>query len=215
MGKGISGTDTASTDSPAGEDSDVHSPDTETSGAHTPDTATLDAEAPDTQTPETGSDPDAGADARDPGAQGADRRGVALAGALLLACGGLVAYGILTTEDEPKPRAIPTAEVTYEVLGNGTADISYLARSEAGKATVATGVQLPWKKTVQVPLGKEPIVSITLGKKSGQASCTLSIHGKHVQRATAFGPYGRATCTGSLPKPEPAAPNDSPAAPPA
>ncbi|WP_274561525.1 MmpS family transport accessory protein [Streptomyces spiramyceticus] len=129
-----------------------------------------------------------------------DRRAIAVALTLLVACGGLVGYGILDTPDEPKPRAVPTAEVTYEVTGEGTADISYLARNEAGDATVVSGVRLPWKKSVQVPIGKAPTVYVTLDQKGGQASCTLAIRGKHVQRATAMGKFGRATCTGALPK---------------
>jgi hypothetical protein len=131
----------------------------------------------------------------------ADRRGLAVAGVVLAACAGLVAYGILNTEDEPKPRAVPTAEVTYEVTGKGTIEVSYLARSESGDATVEKGVKLPWKKTVQVPLGKAPSVNIALDAKGGQAGCALAVGGKHVQSATAFGTYGRATCTGELPTP--------------
>ncbi|MFP8941100.1 hypothetical protein ACLIYM_06650 [Streptomyces fenghuangensis] len=134
--------------------------------------------------------------------RGVDRRVVAVAAALLLACAGLVGYGVLNTGDEPGDRAVPTAEVTYEVRGEGRADITYLARSEAGKATVASDVTLPWKKTVEVPLGEEPTVSILLGEKGGEASCTLAIRGRHVQRSTAFGSYGRATCAGALPAPE-------------
>lgn len=49
---------------------------------------------------------------------------------------------------------------------------------------------------MQVPLGKSPTVNITLDKQGGQASCALAIRGKHVQRATAIGKFGRATCTG-------------------
>jgi hypothetical protein len=129
------------------------------------------------------------------------RQGLAIAAALLLACGGLVGYGILNTEEKPETegRAVPTAEVTYEVTGEGTVEISYLARSEAGTATVEQGVTLPWKKTVDVPVGKSPVVAIVLDGKGGQAACTLAIRGKHVQRATATGEYGRATCTGELP----------------
>lgn len=130
---------------------------------------------------------------------GPDRRGLAIAAAVLLACGGLVCYGILNTEEQPKPRTAPTAEVTYEVTGEGTAELSYLARSESGEATVEKSVTLPWKKSVQVPVGKAPSVNIVLDREGGQASCTLAIRGKHVQRATAFGAYGRATCTGELP----------------
>ncbi|MFF4231333.1 hypothetical protein [Streptomyces sp. NPDC001820] len=128
-----------------------------------------------------------------------DRGGLAVAAAVLLACGGLIGYGVLNTPDEPKARAVPTAEVTYEVTGTGTAEISYLARSESGEATVEKSVALPWKKSVQVPLGKAPTIAVVLGEKGGQASCTLAIRGKHVQLATASGSFGRTTCTGELP----------------
>lgn len=127
------------------------------------------------------------------------RAGMAIAAVLLLACGGLVGYGLLDAEEKPEPRAVPTAEVTYEVTGEGTVEISYLARSEAGTATVEKGITLPWKKTVHVPLGKSPAVAIVLGEKGGRAACTLAIRDKHVQRATAMGGFGRATCAGELP----------------
>ncbi|MER7814105.1 hypothetical protein [Streptomyces sp. NPDC096153] len=128
-----------------------------------------------------------------------DRRGLLIAAAVLLACGGLVGYGVLDTKEQPKPRAVPTAEVTYEVTGTGTAEIAYLARSESGTATVEKGVTLPWRKSVEVPLGKAPSVAIVLDEKGGRASCTLAVRGQHVQRATAMGEYGRATCSGELP----------------
>jgi hypothetical protein len=131
-----------------------------------------------------------------------DRRGLVIAAVALLACGGLIGYGFLKTPEKPKARAVPTAEVTYEVTGSGTAELSYLARSESGEATVEKGVTLPWKKTVQVPLGKAPTVALVLDGKGGQASCTLAIRGKHVQRAIASGNFGRATCTGELPADE-------------
>ncbi|MFE7392651.1 hypothetical protein [Streptomyces sp. NPDC057582] len=106
---------------------------------------------------------------------------------------------MLNTDEQPKPRAVPTAEVTYEATGTGSAEISYLARSEAGTATVEKGVTLPWKQSVQVPLGKAPTVAIILDGKGGQEASTLVIRGKHVQRATVMGEFGRATCTGDLP----------------
>ncbi|MEV0777223.1 hypothetical protein [Streptomyces sp. NPDC050428] len=71
-------------------------------------------------------------------------------------------------------------------------------RGATGDATVETGVRPPWKKTVRVPLGKNPTVKIVLDAKGGQAGCTLAVRGEHVQRATASGAYGRATCTGEL-----------------
>ncbi|WP_327137414.1 hypothetical protein OG585_27460 [Streptomyces sp. NBC_01340] len=135
--------------------------------------------------------------------KGADRRGIVVGGVLLAACAGVVVYGVLNTAEKPKQHHVPTASVTYEVEGEGTADITYQARSESGDAVVADGVTLPWKKTVGVPLGKAPLVTITLGEKGGRASCQLAIRGKHVQTATAFGKFGRATCQGELPSPEP------------
>ncbi|MFB7711382.1 hypothetical protein [Streptomyces sp. NPDC056105] len=133
--------------------------------------------------------------------KGVDRRGLAACGVLLAACAGLVLYGVLDTEEKPEHH-VPTASVTYEVDGEGSADLTYQARSEAGTAVAVRKVSLPWKKTVRVPLGKPPIVTITLGEKGGRVSCQLAIRGRHVQTATAFGKYGRATCQGELPAPE-------------
>ncbi|MFF4165338.1 hypothetical protein [Streptomyces sp. NPDC001741] len=143
-----------------------------------------------------------------------DRSGIAVAAALLLACGVFVTFGVLDSDDDPvdKRRATPTAEVTYEVLGEGSADISY--RGAGGdKADVVTNAGLPWRKTVSVPLGASPIVNVTLGEKGGTASCTLAVSGKHVQRATATGAFGRTTCSSELPTPEaPAAAQETSAA---
>ncbi|MBT2423169.1 hypothetical protein J7F01_04540 [Streptomyces sp. ISL-22] len=126
-----------------------------------------------------------------------------MAGAALAACAGLVAYGILDTgpSDDRPERRTPTASVTYEVTGQGAADITYQARSETGKATVVEAATLPWRKTVDVPVGQDPIVSIVLTEQGGQARCTLAIRGRHVQTATATGTFGRATCAGALPTP--------------
>lgn len=124
---------------------------------------------------------------------------MAIAAVLLLACGGLVGYGLTDTGEKPETGAVPTAEVTYEVTGEGTVEISYLARSESGTATVEKGIALPWKKTVQVPVGQAPTVAIVVGEKGGRAACTLGIRGSHIQRATAMGEFGRATCAGELP----------------
>ncbi|MFB7450602.1 hypothetical protein [Streptomyces sp. NPDC056194] len=127
------------------------------------------------------------------------RRGLAIAGITLLACLGLVGYGVLGTDEQPKPSATATAEVTYEVTGTGTVEISYLARGESGTATVEKAVTLPWTKSVRMPAGKAPTIAVVLDGKGGQASCALAIGGKHIQRATAMGEFGRATCTGALP----------------
>ncbi|MET8711806.1 MULTISPECIES: MmpS family transport accessory protein [Streptomyces] len=134
--------------------------------------------------------------------RGVDRRGIAVAVALLLACGGFVTYGVLDTDEAPPHgKAAPAAGVTYEVLGEGTADISYRGPGGA-EAVVVTNARLPWKKTVRVPLGAYSIVDVTLGEKGGTASCTLAVSGRHVQRATATGAFGRTTCSSELPAPE-------------
>jgi hypothetical protein len=130
-----------------------------------------------------------------------DPRGIAIAAVGVLTCAALIGYGVFNADHKPKTPHVPTAAVTYEVTGKSTVEISYLARSEAGDATVEKTAKLPWKKTVQVPLGKAPSVNITLDGKGGQAGCALAIRGKHVQSATASGTYGRATCTGELPAP--------------
>lgn len=147
--------------------------------------------------------PDATKVSQTPDGRGIDRGGIAVAAALLLACGAFVTYGVLDSDDDPadKRATTPTAEVTYEVIGEGAADISYRGASD-DKADVVTNVRLPWRKTVSVPLGASPIVNVTLGEKGGTASCTLAVRGKHVQRATATGAYGRTTCSSELPTPE-------------
>ncbi|WP_316747625.1 hypothetical protein [Streptomyces herbicida] len=132
-----------------------------------------------------------------------DWRSLTVAGILIAACGGLVLYGVLDTADKPAEPHVPTAAVTYEVTGDGTADIAYQGRSEAGSATVDRAVALPWKKTVEVPLGRSPLVSITLGEKGGRASCSLAVRGKHVQTASAYGKFGRATCQAEVGSPRP------------
>lgn len=124
------------------------------------------------------------------------RRGRLIGGIALLACAGLVGYGVLGTDEQPKTGTASNAEVTYEVTGTGTAEISYLTPGEGGTATIEKAVALPWKKSVQMPLGKAPTVTIVLDEKGGQASCTLTVRNKHIQRATAMGAFGRAACTG-------------------
>ncbi|KUN85881.1 hypothetical protein AQJ66_13105 [Streptomyces bungoensis] len=56
-----------------------------------------------------------------------------------------------------------------------------------------------------MPLGRPPLVSITLGEKGGRVSCSLAVRGRHVQTASAYGKFGRATCQAELPSPTPTA----------
>ncbi|MER7958916.1 MmpS family transport accessory protein [Streptomyces sp. NPDC096030] len=134
-----------------------------------------------------------------PNSEVRDRRGVAVAGALLLACAGLVGYGFAGGDGQGAPRraATETVGVTYEVLGEGSADITY--RAEGDRAETVLGARLPWRKTVDVPRGAAPLVNITLGERGGSASCALTVAGRHIQRATASGAYGRSTCAGEAP----------------
>ncbi|MFD7288676.1 hypothetical protein [Streptomyces sp. NPDC059863] len=94
--------------------------------------------------------------------------------------------------------------MTYEVTGEGTIEISFLARSGSGSATVVKDAALPWKRTARVPLVKDPTVAIVLGEGGGQAACTLAVRGAHVLRATTSGTNSRATC--SCPRCPPATP---------
>ncbi|MFG2353683.1 hypothetical protein [Streptomyces sp. NPDC048521] len=131
-----------------------------------------------------------------------DRAGLLVAGAVLVACSGLVLYGVLAGGDGDKESAhprTPTAAVTYEVTGTGTADLTFQASSESGKATVVRDAHLPWRATVDVPVGRDPLIGIVLGEDGGTARCALAIRGHHVQSATATGSFGRATCSGALP----------------
>ncbi|WP_393061534.1 hypothetical protein [Streptomyces sp. LN549] len=118
--------------------------------------------------------------------------------ALLLAA-GVVAYGVLTTSDEPEAKPVPTAAVTYEVRGSGTVTIDFIAQGKQPKTLTVSGSELPWRKNVEVALGTEPTVRIALDDKGGDAGCAVAVRGRHVQGSTATGPYGRATCSAPLP----------------
>ncbi|MFV0132673.1 hypothetical protein ACLGIH_05395 [Streptomyces sp. HMX87] len=151
-----------------------------------------------------GAEEAAGAQAAAPAGR-ARRRGVLVLAALLLVGAGIGTYVVLGSGDgEPAGKeAGPTASVTYEVTGTGVASLSY--RGAADKAVVVRDVDLPWRKTVDVPLGEKPVVQVTLGEQGGDAHCTLAVRGRQVQSATASGAFGRGTCSGELP----AAPDDA------
>jgi hypothetical protein len=127
------------------------------------------------------------------------RRGLVLAvvgAAAALALGTyLLTSSLVTRHHHPHTPATPTVPVTYAVTGTGTADIVY-AKPD-GTATITT--HRPWHTTTTLPTGPAPAtISITLGPKGGHATCTLTLHGRAVQHATAYGPYGRATCRADL-----------------
>ncbi|MGW0819054.1 hypothetical protein ACWD00_38620 [Streptomyces viridiviolaceus] len=173
--------------------------------------AEADADAPETTgtaDAERGSDGDGGTPRGEDGNRKphSDRPMLIAAAGFLVLCLGVVLFGVLRGGDEDKaePKA-PTAPVTYEVTGEGTADLSYQGASEQGAAETVSGARLPWKKTVEVPLGQNPVIRITLGEQGGQARCAVAVRGQHVQSATASGEFGRATCSAPLPAPAPEA----------
>ncbi|MGQ4718582.1 MmpS family transport accessory protein [Streptomyces anulatus] len=123
---------------------------------------------------------------------------IAVAVALLLAAGAIT-YGVFASRGEPQPKPVPTAAVSYEVSGSSTVKIDFIALGKQAKSLTLSGSDLPWRKNVKVALGTEPTVRIVLDGKGGDAGCTVAVRGKHVQRSTATGPYGRATCSAPLP----------------
>lgn len=121
--------------------------------------------------------------------------------ATALAAAALLGYTLTRDDDTPpEQRPAPTAPVTYTVDGKGTAQITYLAQSTTGAGTTVQAATLPWRKTVRVPLGQTPTITLILPDDGGQAACTLAIRGNLAQRSTATGPHGRATCSADLPR---------------
>ncbi|MDT0487127.1 hypothetical protein [Streptomyces doebereineriae] len=80
----------------------------------------------------------------------------------------------------------------YRISGRGTAQISY-AGPDGKLHTVSA--RLPWHGGADLTAGSaQAAVSILLGKEGGNATCSVSLHGKVMQQATAYGSYGRANC---------------------
>jgi hypothetical protein len=93
----------------------------------------------------------------------------------------------------PPERTVP---VTYDVTGTGTAQITYAGH---GASAETVTVHLPWHQSAELAAGHGPAtISIVLGQSGGRATCALTIHGTPVQHATAYGSYGRATCSTNL-----------------
>ncbi|MQY15176.1 hypothetical protein SRB5_53540 [Streptomyces sp. RB5] len=132
------------------------------------------------------------------------RRSKILASVLMAALAGLGLYGLLSPDEPAAPDKppVPTAAVTYTVNGTGTAQIAYQNPTAGRAATVIRSTSLPWTKTIRVPLGHNPRVSVILGDDGGTATCTLTIRSRPVQTSTTNGPNGRAHCTAPLPAPD-------------
>jgi hypothetical protein len=150
---------------------------------------------------------------------------VVVAVALLL-CGGVATAGILvvhtvkakaheavkpltdpTLPDDPDlpgggfPTDLPTEggkqiQVTYEVTGDGPAEIIYL--SKLGESPTRAGdVKLPWRFTA--PMETPTLISIIAmrtGNDDGSISCRALVDGKEVKKATSSdNGFATAACT--------------------
>lgn len=129
-----------------------------------------------------------------------DRRKL-LAGVGVLAAAAVGAALVLAARpggtSGPEPE---TVAVTYKVTGEGTASLTYNAGTAGEPAEQQQSVELPWSKKLEVDPESGPArVSIVLGKDGGRAQCRLAVRGEHRQRATAFGEFGRATCSAEVP----------------
>ncbi|MEU3601267.1 hypothetical protein ABZ714_21490 [Streptomyces sp. NPDC006798] len=138
---------------------------------------------------------------RGPRARWSRRRSGAIAGALALVCAA-AAFGVYVSSgddgsgDDPPAQAVPTVAVTYEVTGDGPAEITFRPAGGTAPATVVRDAALPWRTSIRLPVGTPPTVSVVLGDRGTTATCTVTVGGEHVQRAVAMGRYGRTTCGG-------------------
>lgn len=87
--------------------------------------------------------------------------------------------------------------MSADTLNTGTGDAT--SGAEPAKSLPLSGSDLPWREDAEVALGTEPTLRIVLGEESGDAGYAVAVRGKHAQRSTATGAYGRATCSAPLP----------------
>ncbi|MFG2305460.1 hypothetical protein [Actinacidiphila glaucinigra] len=135
----------------------------------------------------------AGADWLTPGR---NRLGILVAGVAALICAALAVTVIVSHssggEALSQHRSTTTIPAGYTVSGHGTAQIAYPG-ADGRLRTVTTN--LPWHKQADLnPAARSTGITVVLGTDGGTATCTLVLHGKPVQQATAQGPYARANC---------------------
>ncbi|MFI2304515.1 hypothetical protein ACH5AL_37690 [Actinacidiphila glaucinigra] len=127
---------------------------------------------------------------------GRSRVRILIAGIATLICAALAVTVIVshssggdTSSQRRSPATIPAG---YTVSGHGVAQIAYPG-VDGRLRTVTT--RLPWHEQADLnPAARSTGISVVLGKDGGTATCTLVLHGKPVQQATAEGPYARANC---------------------
>ena len=95
-------------------------------------------------------------------------------GATLVACGG-------GGNDSPS-----VYHFTYEVTGDGSADITYMAFDDNGASyeSKEKDVTLPWSSTIDVPsdlgsLDANPEVRVVFDKRSVSAQCSIEAEESH------------------------------------
>jgi hypothetical protein len=106
---------------------------------------------------------------------------------------------------EPNLPALPTdvptdsggkqLDVTYEITGDGPADIIYLASLDAGPTKLGD-VKLPWRFSTKVqPPAVLTVTALRTGISSGRLTCRTLVNGREVRKYTsAAGTFATVTC---------------------
>lgn len=119
-------------------------------------------------------------------------------GTLLATVAGVALALVGAQTQSPQPR--DTVPVTYQVTGEGKATVFYRATHTGEERVRERLVDLPWTEEVHMTADDGTArVSIVLDEDGGKAQCAVAVAGRHRQRATAFGDFGRATCSAKVP----------------
>jgi hypothetical protein len=110
------------------------------------------------------------------------------------ACTAVVGTAVNEVDKESKT----TVKITYKVIGDGPAILTYDVN---GKMTQDTNAQLPWTKETEVTgLSKYVSFSASNGIESGggKITCQVLRDGKVIIENTANGPGATASCSGDV-----------------
>lgn len=94
-----------------------------------------------------------------------------------------------------------TREVTYEVLGTGVADEITYTYGEANASKTITKVQLPWKKTVVIPVGVAGgTANVYAGNPRNDTTitCRIAVAGRVMKQVSATDGYVDPACSVQL-----------------
>jgi hypothetical protein len=82
-------------------------------------------------------------------------------------------------------------EITFRVEGTGAADITWSGVTGG----TAAHVTLPWRRiSRQDASALDLSLTVVLGGKGGDATCSIAVDGRKVASSLASGVYGRAAC---------------------